>query len=61
MKNAYLNGCRSFIRVDRFHLKGKYGGVLLAAVSMDTNSGIVHQKMAICAVRLRIQRHKDSL
>ena len=61
MKNAYLNGCRSFIGVDRFHLKGKYGGVLLAVVGMDTNSGIVHRKMAICAVRLRIQRHKDSL
>ncbi|KAH9801496.1 hypothetical protein KPL71_001059 [Citrus sinensis] len=34
-KNAFLNGCRPFIGVDGCHLKGKYGGVLLAVVGMD--------------------------
>ena len=40
-RNAFLNGCRPFIGVDRCHLKGKYGGVLLATVDMDGNNRIV--------------------
>ena len=39
-----------FIRVDRCNLKGKYGGVLLAAISMDVNNGIV--LLAFCVYEI---------
>ena len=48
--NAYLNGCRPFIGVDGCHLKGKYGGVLLAAVGMDGNNGIIPLALCVCEI-----------
>lgn len=47
-KNAYLNGCRPFIGIDGCHLKGKYGGVLLAAVTVYANKGIVPLALCVC-------------
>ena len=40
MKKGFRNGCRSFIGVDGCHLKGPYGRVLLAVVSLDGNCGL---------------------
>ena len=47
MKKGFKNGCRSFIGVDGCHLKGLYGGVLLAIVSLDGNCGLFHIVVAI--------------
>ena len=46
-RNAFLNGCRPFIGIDGCHLKGKYGGVLLAAVAADANKGIVPLALSV--------------
>ncbi|KAK9175760.1 hypothetical protein WN944_027767 [Citrus x changshan-huyou] len=46
-RNALHNGCRSYIGLDGCHLKSKYGGVLLAAVSMDANNGMVPLAIAV--------------
>lgn len=40
-RNAFLSGCRSYIGIDGFPLKGEYGGILLVAVGFDVNNGIV--------------------
>ncbi|KAA8541320.1 hypothetical protein F0562_025283 [Nyssa sinensis] len=37
---GFKAGCRTFIEIDGCHLKGPYGGVLLAAVSLDRNNGL---------------------
>ena len=47
MKKGFRNGCRPFIGVDGCHLKGPYGGVLLAAVSLDGNCGLFPIAVAI--------------
>ncbi|KAK9186817.1 hypothetical protein WN944_018206 [Citrus x changshan-huyou] len=49
-RNALHNGCRSYIELDRCHLKSKYGGVLLVAVSIDANNGIVPLAIAVCEI-----------
>ncbi|KAH9681171.1 SWIM-type domain-containing protein [Citrus sinensis] len=49
-KEMLFNGCRPFIGVDRCHLKGKYGGVLLAAIGMDGNNGIVPLAICVCEI-----------
>ena len=36
-KVGFVEGCRPFIGVDGCHLKGPFGGVLLAAISMDAS------------------------
>ncbi|XP_042487052.1 uncharacterized protein LOC122067285 [Macadamia integrifolia] len=46
--DGFLNGCRPFIGVDGCHLKGTYGGVLLAAVTVDGNKGLF--PIAYCVV-----------
>ncbi|KAK9192975.1 hypothetical protein WN944_003670 [Citrus x changshan-huyou] len=46
-KNALNNGCRPYIGLDGCHLKSKYGGVLLAAVGMDANNGMVPLALAV--------------
>ncbi|KAK9184816.1 hypothetical protein WN943_025167 [Citrus x changshan-huyou] len=50
-KNAFFNGCRPFTGIDGYHLKGKYGGVLLAAIATDANKGIV--PLALCVACCR--------
>ncbi|XP_052289946.1 uncharacterized protein LOC127899849 [Citrus sinensis] len=49
-KNALNNGCRPYIGLDGCHLKSKYGGVLLAAVGMDANNGMVPLALAVCEI-----------
>lgn len=49
-KNTFLNGCRPFIGVDGYHLKGIYGGVLLVVVGMDTNNEIVPLALCVCEI-----------
>ncbi|XP_042499902.1 uncharacterized protein LOC122078108 [Macadamia integrifolia] len=39
-KKGFLRGCRPFIGLDGYHLKGRYGGVLLNAISVNGNNGI---------------------
>ncbi|KAK5812288.1 hypothetical protein PVK06_027715 [Gossypium arboreum] len=39
-KNGYRVGCRRIIGLDGCFLKGYFGGYLLVAVGIDTNSGI---------------------
>lgn len=34
---GFFQGCRPVIGLDGCHLKGPYGGILLAAISMDAN------------------------
>ncbi|XP_074290667.1 uncharacterized protein LOC141617379 [Silene latifolia] len=38
---GFLKGCRPFIGVDGSHLRGKYGGTLLVAATLDGNNGIL--------------------
>ncbi|KAH9649573.1 SWIM-type domain-containing protein [Citrus sinensis] len=49
-RNALHNDCRPYIGLDGCHLKSKYGGVLLAAVSMDANNGMVPLAIAVCEI-----------
>ncbi|XP_043697286.1 uncharacterized protein LOC122648089 [Telopea speciosissima] len=39
-KKGFINGCRLFIGLDGCHLKGRYGGILLSAISVDGNNGL---------------------
>ncbi|XP_043705494.1 uncharacterized protein LOC122655357 [Telopea speciosissima] len=39
-KKGFINGCRPFIGLDDCHLKGRYGGILLSAISVDGNNGL---------------------
>ena len=34
---AFESGCRPFLGFDGCHLKGPYGGILLAAIGLDAN------------------------
>ena len=47
IKTGFLEGCRPFIGVDGCFLKGPYGGVMLSAVSLDGNRGILPIAFAI--------------
>ncbi|XP_043687779.1 uncharacterized protein LOC122639002 [Telopea speciosissima] len=38
--NDFVRDCRPFIGLDGCHLKGVYGGVLLAAIAVDGNKGL---------------------
>ncbi|KAH9698180.1 SWIM-type domain-containing protein [Citrus sinensis] len=49
-RNVLHNGCRSYIGLDGCHLKSMYGGVLLAAVSMDANNGMVSLAIVVCEI-----------
>ena len=40
MRKGFVEGCRPFIGLYGCHLKGNFGGVLLAAVSLDGNNGL---------------------
>lgn len=49
-KKGFLNGCRPFIGVDNCHFKGKYKGILLSAVSVDTNSRVFPLAYAVMKI-----------
>ena len=40
LRDSFKTGCRPFIGIDDYHLKGPYRGVLLSAVAIDANTGI---------------------
>ncbi|CAL5421078.1 unnamed protein product [Camellia sinensis] len=40
IQHGFKEGCRPFIAVDGCHLKGPFGGILLAAVGLDGNNGL---------------------
>ncbi|KAA8531001.1 hypothetical protein F0562_005709 [Nyssa sinensis] len=44
---GFKAGCRPFIGIDGCHLKGPYGGVLLATVSLDGNNGLFPIAMGV--------------
>ncbi|RZC75346.1 hypothetical protein C5167_050829 [Papaver somniferum] len=46
--DGFLNGCRSIIGLDGTFLKGKYGGMVLAAMGLDNNNGIFPIAIYIC-------------
>ncbi|XP_027118659.1 uncharacterized protein [Coffea arabica] len=46
-KDGFLGGCRSFVGFDGCHLKGTFGGVLLAAVALAGNNSIFPIAFAI--------------
>ena len=39
-KVGFLGGCRPIIRLDGCHLKGRFGGQILAATARDGNDNI---------------------
>ncbi|KAG5550082.1 hypothetical protein RHGRI_015138 [Rhododendron griersonianum] len=47
MITGFKSGCRPFIGLDGCHLKGPYGGILLAAVGLDGNNGLFPIVVAI--------------
>ncbi|KAK1583544.1 hypothetical protein Q3G72_024732 [Acer saccharum] len=47
-RKGFLEGCKPFIGIDRCHLKGPYGGVLLSAIAIDANSGLYPLTYCIC-------------
>ena len=47
---AFYNGLRPFIGFDGYHLKGPFGGILLAAVALDANLQMVPLAVAIVEI-----------
>ena len=47
-RKGFLEGCMPFIGINRCHLKGSYGGVLLSAITLDANSGLYPLAYCIC-------------
>ncbi|KAG5539399.1 hypothetical protein RHGRI_019818 [Rhododendron griersonianum] len=47
MRTGFMEGCRPFIGIDGCHLKGPFGGVLLAAVALDGNNGLFPIAMGV--------------
>ncbi|KAL0384319.1 UNVERIFIED_CONTAM: hypothetical protein Sradi_2826200 [Sesamum radiatum] len=47
LKKGFLQGCSPFLGFDGCHLKGPYGGVLLAAIGLDGNNGLFPLAFAI--------------
>ncbi|XP_042496943.1 uncharacterized protein LOC122075840 [Macadamia integrifolia] len=46
-KVGFVNGCRPFIGLDGCHLKGKYGDILLSAISVDGNNRLLPLAFAV--------------
>ncbi|KAL8104723.1 hypothetical protein AgCh_028794 [Apium graveolens] len=47
LNNAFMENCRKLVDLDGFHLKGPYGGKLLAVVGVDDNDDMYHVAWAI--------------
>ncbi|KAL0387553.1 UNVERIFIED_CONTAM: hypothetical protein Sradi_2637100 [Sesamum radiatum] len=47
LKKGFLQGCSPFLGFDGCHLKGLYGGVLLAAIGLDGNNGLFPLAFAV--------------
>lgn len=44
---GFIAGCRLYIGLDGYHLKGPYGGILLTNVALDANNMIFPLAIAI--------------
>lgn len=53
LKAGFMAGCRSFISVDGYFLKGLYGGQLLTAVGVDANDGMYPIAWAVVSIENR--------
>ncbi|KAL0433462.1 UNVERIFIED_CONTAM: hypothetical protein Slati_2680500 [Sesamum latifolium] len=53
LRDGFLEGCNSFIGFDGCHLKGPYGGVLLAAVKLDENNDLYLLAFAVVEVECK--------
>lgn len=53
LRVCFLSSCRLVIGVDRCHLKGPYGGVLLTAVSIDPNNNLYPLAYAVVSGKTR--------
>ena len=49
-KRGFLVGCRPVVGIDGCHLKGPFGGVLLAAISVEANFGYFRLAFAIVEI-----------
>ena len=47
MKMGFIQGCKPFLGLDGTHLKGAFGGVLLVAIALDGNRGMIPVVFAI--------------
>ncbi|KAL0400138.1 UNVERIFIED_CONTAM: hypothetical protein Sradi_2357100 [Sesamum radiatum] len=47
LRDGFMAGCNPFIGFDGCHLKGPFGGVLLAAIGLDGNNGLFPIAFAI--------------
>ena len=47
MRNGFIEGCRPFIGLDSFFLKGPFGGCALAAIALDGNKGLFPLALAV--------------
>lgn len=47
VRDHFVNGCKPFIEVDGCFLKRPFGGQLLAALSLDSSSGMFPIVMAV--------------
>ncbi|KAL0334140.1 UNVERIFIED_CONTAM: hypothetical protein Sangu_1570200 [Sesamum angustifolium] len=47
LRKGFLQGCSPFLGFDGCHLKGPYGGVLLAAIGLDGNNGLFPLAFAV--------------
>ena len=54
-KVGFLGGCRPIIGLDGCHLKGRFGGQILAATARDANDNIFLVAFAVVE-----QKNKDS-
>ncbi|KAF1886644.1 hypothetical protein Lal_00045877 [Lupinus albus] len=53
MKKGFVRGCRPWFGIDGCHLKGPYGGILLAAIALDGNNGIFPIAIAVVEVECK--------
>ena len=47
MKMAFIQGYKPFLRLDGTHLKGAFRGVLIVAIALDGNRGVIPVAFAI--------------
>ncbi|KAF6176946.1 hypothetical protein GIB67_027746 [Kingdonia uniflora] len=46
--NGFVKGCRPILGLDGYFLKGKYGGVCLSVLSLDSNNGLFQIGVYMC-------------
>ena len=50
MKKGFVKGCRPWVGIDGYHLKGSYREILLSIVTVDANKGIFSLALAIMEI-----------